>query len=118
MDTLLSPYIISYYSSAFTSNQFHNHDAEVYAIYHFVSFVFGLLTTRDAKDFVNTKSQARKKQLLTGHLHTVVVYALSELIFGFYHAFERSVIIMLCLLIVVLSVNRFVNEAVVYHGRV
>jgi len=29
--TLLLPYFISYYSSAFTTNQFHNHDAEVYA---------------------------------------------------------------------------------------
>ena len=74
--------------------------------------------TRDAKDFVNTKSQAREKQLLTAYLHTVVVYALSELIFGFYHAFDRSVIIMLCILNVGLSANRFVNEAVVYHRRV
>ena len=29
--TLLSPYIISYYSPAFTINQFHKHDAEVYS---------------------------------------------------------------------------------------
>ena len=31
INTLLLPYFISYYSSAFTINQFHNHDAEVYA---------------------------------------------------------------------------------------
>ena len=31
INTLLLPYLISYYSSAFTINQFHNHDAEVYA---------------------------------------------------------------------------------------
>ena len=31
IDTLLSPYIICYYFSSFTINQFHNHDAEVYA---------------------------------------------------------------------------------------
>ena len=30
-NTLLLPYFITYYSSAFTINQFHNHDAEVYA---------------------------------------------------------------------------------------
>ena len=28
---LLLPYFISYYSSAFAINQFHNHDAEVHA---------------------------------------------------------------------------------------
>ena len=31
INILLLPYFISYYSSAFTINQFHNHDAEVYA---------------------------------------------------------------------------------------
>ena len=31
INTLLLPYLISYYSSAFTINQFHNHDADVYA---------------------------------------------------------------------------------------
>ena len=31
INTLLLPYFISHYSSAFTLNQFHNHDAEVYA---------------------------------------------------------------------------------------
>ena len=31
IETLLSSYIISY-SSAFTINQFHNHDAEVYVL--------------------------------------------------------------------------------------
>ena len=31
INTLLLPYFISYYSSAFTLNQFHNHAAEVYA---------------------------------------------------------------------------------------
>ena len=31
INTLLLPYFISYYSPAFTINQFHNHDAEVYA---------------------------------------------------------------------------------------
>ena len=31
INTLLLPYLISYCSSAFTLNQFHNHDAEVYA---------------------------------------------------------------------------------------
>ena len=31
IDTLILPYIISYYSSAFTIDQFHNHYAEVYA---------------------------------------------------------------------------------------
>ena len=31
MDSLLSPYIISYYSSALSVNQFHNHYADVYA---------------------------------------------------------------------------------------
>ena len=30
INTLVLPYLISYYSSAFTINQFHNHDAEVY----------------------------------------------------------------------------------------
>ena len=30
VNTLLLPYFISYYSSAFTINQFHNDDAEVY----------------------------------------------------------------------------------------
>ena len=31
IDTLLLPYFISYYSSAFTINQFQDLDAEVYA---------------------------------------------------------------------------------------
>ena len=31
INTLLLPYFISYYSSEYTINQFHNHDAEVYA---------------------------------------------------------------------------------------
>ena len=31
-----------------------------------------------AKDFVNAKTHAREKQLLTGFLRTVVVYAFSE----------------------------------------
>ena len=31
INTLLLPYFISYYSSAFTINRFHKHDAEVYA---------------------------------------------------------------------------------------
>ena len=31
INTLLLPYFISYYSSAFTINQFHDHDAEEYA---------------------------------------------------------------------------------------
>ena len=36
INTLLLPYFISYYSSAFIINQFHNHDAEVYAPYRLV----------------------------------------------------------------------------------
>ena len=36
INTLLLPYSISYYSSAFTINQFHNHDAEVYALQRLV----------------------------------------------------------------------------------
>ena len=100
-----------------------------------VSSVFGFLTTRltsDAKDFVIAKSHARQKQLLTEYLRTVVVYAFSEhkaklyvtcilciytLIFGFYHAFGRSVIIMLRILNIGL-VNRSVNVTEVYHRRV
>ena len=31
MNSLLLPYFIFYSSSAFTIDQFHNHDAEVYA---------------------------------------------------------------------------------------
>ena len=31
INTLISPYFISYYFCAFTINQFHNDDAEVYA---------------------------------------------------------------------------------------
>ena len=46
-----------------------------------VSSVFGFLTRRltsDAKDFVIAKSHVRQKQMFTGHLRTVEVYAFSE----------------------------------------
>jgi len=39
MNTLLLPYFISYYSSAFTINQFPNHDAEVYAPKRLVLYI-------------------------------------------------------------------------------
>ena len=39
INTSLLPYLISYYSSAFTINQFHNHDAEVYAPQRLVSIL-------------------------------------------------------------------------------
>ena len=71
--------------------------------------------------------------MLTGHLRTVEVYAFSEhkaklyatcilciyihWIFGFHHAFGRSVIIMLRILNIGL-VNRSVNVTEVYHRRV
>ena len=32
INTLRLPYLISYYSSAFTINYFHNHDTEVYGL--------------------------------------------------------------------------------------
>ena len=42
INTLLLPYFISYYSSAFTINQFHNHDAVVYAPQRLVTLVLHL----------------------------------------------------------------------------
>ena len=89
-----------------------------------VSCVFGLLTmqlTSDANYFVNAKSHAREKQLLTGCLYTVVVYQFSEhkaqlystcilcihpLIIGFYHGSGKSLIIMMCLLNVYKSIAK------------
>ena len=38
INILLLPYFISYYSSAFTINQFHSHGAEVYAPSRLVSY--------------------------------------------------------------------------------
>ena len=38
INTVLLPYFISYYSFAFTINQFHNDDAEVYAPQRLVSY--------------------------------------------------------------------------------
>ena len=43
INTLLLPYLISYYSSASTINQFHNYDAEVYAPQRLVVQCFLLL---------------------------------------------------------------------------
>ena len=40
INTLLLPYFISYYSSEYTINQFHNHDAEVYAPWRLLSICF------------------------------------------------------------------------------
>ena len=52
IDTLLSPYIISYYSSEFTINQFHNHDADVYAPQRLVQFYFCVFPTVYLQDCV------------------------------------------------------------------
>ena len=89
--------------------------------------------TSDANYFVNAKSHAREKQLLTGCLYTVVVYQFSEhkaqlystcilcihpLIIGFYHGSGKSLIIMMCLLNVgFISQSLNVNVTVVYHKR-
>ena len=55
INTLLLPYFISYYSSAFTINQFHNHDAKVYAPYRLVTLVC----------FVTSDTQIVVRELVT-----------------------------------------------------
>ena len=58
INTFLLPYFISYYLSPFTINQFHNHDAEVYAPQHLVLFTGLLCDNQNSLTYEPRKGQS------------------------------------------------------------